>query len=380
MVTDQKTPMTATNVKELINRSGGWGVVLRNIGGPFNEAIDKADRAGGKYPPSVPCPKQPVAGSTRYRLFDNWEENGGAYHNDAGPLHDGFNNIQYVMNQDFKGALQTVVDACGGNLDSIPSNLPKAAPKPARPRLDPQVAETNRRVAEKVYSGVQPLIGSPAESYLRTRGIKGDLSGLKNLFYHPALVTYVENEKVTLPGMVAFMDNLGKPVTLHRTFLDPQDQSQKATRIVGKETKRCMSPMMDMRGSKIHLDDPVEVQPGKFLIGVAEGIETCLAVREASGCPMWAGYSDRIMEVINFPDNIKYVVIWEDKDPSEAGSKAGHKLKERLEKLGLEVLSRKIESDKPKMDWLDVYNELGTSGFPQTLKPEYQLKVLGGAK
>ena len=49
-------------------------------------------------------------------------------------------------------------------------------------------------------------------------------------------------------------------------------------------------------------------------LGIAEGIETCLAVRQRNGQPVWAAVNCHNLEVIAVPDSVKSVHIYADND------------------------------------------------------------------
>lgn len=118
-----------------------------------------------------------------------------------------------------------------------------------------------------------------------------------------------------------------------------------------------MSPPGDIRGGAIRLD----YHPGEHL-AVAEGIETALAVREMSGLPTWACYSDRLLEAVHIPSSVKRVSIFADKDVSGAGQAAAENLRKRLESHGVEARvffpKQAIPAGSKGIDWLDEYNQL----------------------
>lgn len=74
----------------------------------------------------------------------------------------------------------------------------------------------------------------------------------------------------------------------------------------------------------------IRLGPVKGLIGVAEGIETALSVRAATGLTCWSTVSAYGMSVFEPPEGVKIVLIWADKDRSETGAKAAKALMRRL--------------------------------------------------
>jgi len=88
--------------------------------------------------------------------------------------------------------------------------------------------------------------------------------------------------------------------------------------------------------------------PGETL-AVAEGIETALAVRCATGLPVWATYSAGGMARLIVPDEVRLVVICADHDP--AGLEAARVLAWRL--LAEQHRVKILTPDTPGADWAD---------------------------
>ncbi|NEX21508.1 hypothetical protein G3480_14520 [Thiorhodococcus mannitoliphagus] len=72
-------------------------------------------------------------------------------------------------------------------------------------------------------------------------------------------------------------------------------------------------------------------------LGIAEGIETALAVQMMTGTPIWAAGSATLLETFDPPTPIEKLTIWADRDQSGRGEKAAQRLKERLARRGLAV-------------------------------------------
>lgn len=84
-------------------------------------------------------------------------------------------------------------------------------------------------------------------------------------------------------------------------------------------------------------------------LALAEGIETALAVREATGWPVWASVSATGLERAQLPPEVLEVLIAADHD--KAGLEAARKLARRLLSEGRKV--RLATPPKPGEDWLD---------------------------
>ena len=136
-------------------------------------------------------------------------------------------------------------------------------------------AEKNRRAALALWTTARQIGGTPAEAYLRGRGIASALPG-HSLRYVPDL--YCTETRSELPAMVAaIVDVNGSFMSLHSTWLARATDGgwrkaplDRAKRMLGR-----------MGGGAIRLAPPesVPLKPGATLY-IAEGIETGLSVRE----------------------------------------------------------------------------------------------------
>jgi phage/plasmid primase-like uncharacterized protein len=100
------------------------------------------------------------------------------------------------------------------------------------------------------------------------------------------------------------------------------------------------------RGGAIRLYPLEEGQP----LALAEGIETALAVREATGFPVWATIAALFMKEVIVPPEVEQVLIAADHD--RAGIDAAHALARKLLKEGRRV--RVAVPPEEGDDWLDV--------------------------
>ena len=353
-------------VKALVAQNGGWDAVYSAYGA-LRDATEKGTR-------QQPCPKT-GGGKTKFRLFKDWRETGGGYHNDVGAMPDGIEMLSWFCDMPKGDVLNDIISILGGDLRVVkPHAVKRVATQQPEP-ISPDVAAKRKAIIKRIWDGSQPIEGTIAETYLRSRGIKGDLSLMgNNLRFHPEL-SYKEDDSSPwqkFPGMLAiYRDKDGVPLTLHRTFLK-SDGSGKAD---VSRPKMILAPPRDMRGGYIMLDRPIDTASGKY-IGIAEGIETALSVREASGCPMWVGYSDRLMEMVNIPLDVKMVIPWVDLEPSGAGVRAGKALSERLAKQSCETFPQVPNNmDQPKADWNDVYVQKGAAGFETIFNEEISVNT-----
>ena len=161
------------------------------------------------------------------------------------------------------------------------------------------------------------------------------------------------------------VDVAGRPVTIHRTYLSRS--GAKAPVFAAKKT-------MPYAASRRLMGGAIRLHPDSAgVLGVAEGIETALAVHCATGMPVWSAINTTMLEGFEIPEGIKMVVVWADKDRSEAGQRSAQVLKTRLWAAGLPAaiyLPRgPIHADAKSLDWNDVWRAVGSAGFPKARRP-----------
>jgi phage/plasmid primase-like uncharacterized protein len=137
--------------------------------------------------------------------------------------------------------------------------------------------------------------------------------------------------------MVARVEGERGLLGLHLTLLEPDGRGRREKRLA-----RGSKP----RGGAIRLYPLEAGQP----LALAEGIETALAVREATGWPVWATTAALFMKEVIVPPEVEQVLIAADHD--RAGIDAAHALARKLLREG-----RKVKLAVPPEegdDWLDV--------------------------
>lgn len=214
------------------------------------------------------------------------------------------------------------------------------------------------RIAALWGQCVPTVAGDPVALYLAHR-LRGELWPLPDcLRLHPALPYRIDGATVgTWPAMVARLSAPdGRLLALHRTWLTPEGRKAPTPGPVKKLTPTA-GPLA---GACIRLawpgaaDDP---QAGP-LLGVAEGIETALAARCASGVPTVAAYSADALAGWQWPPSLQRLVIFADAD--KAGADAADKLRQRARAAGLTV--NVMTPTTPGADWCDVWAKRGAAG------------------
>lgn len=234
--------------------------------------------------------------------------------------------------------------------------IPQKPKEVKRTEMTSQEIETLRRVIETSH----PMeSGDVVWRYLVGRGLaprlvnavmkEGLISANEALYHAPTETKY--------PAMVVpVVSPLGQIVGAHRTFLI-EDELGHVSKIDHEHNKMLTGSFEDAYiGSRIELGGPAG-----NAIGIAEGIETALAVN-AMGIHCWSVLNTAGMQSFIPPEGVKSVYVFADNDKSSGGQFAAYKCKERLTALGFEVkcyLPRPHSKDGnfagKSFDWLDHY-------------------------
>lgn len=151
----------------------------------------------------------------------------------------------------------------------------------------------------------------------------------------------------------------GEIVGAHRTFLS-EDQLGHVSKIDHEHAKMLTGSFEDAYvGSRIELGGPAS-----NAIGIAEGIETALAIN-ALHTHCWSVLNTAGMQSFIPPKDVKTVYVFADNDISKAGQFAAYRCKERLTEMGYEVKcylprphSKHDNFEGKSFDFLDYYNQL----------------------
>jgi hypothetical protein len=194
-------------------------------------------------------------------------------------------------------------------------------PKPDRRSPPEPYGDVVRRAdaALAVWRASRSAEGTPAETYLRSRGLTIPVP--PSIRFHAGLR---HPSETVWPAMVALVTRGvdGKPVGIHRTFLGG-DGSGKAP---VEPAKMMLGPC---RGGAVRLGAPSR------LLMVGEGIETCLAAMQATGNPAWAALSTSGLRALDLPKDVREVIVLADGD--EAGEAAARNCALRWRRQGRRV-------------------------------------------
>lgn len=218
-------------------------------------------------------------------------------------------------------------------------------------------AQQRRAKARRLWQEGQPIENSPADAYLKGRGL--DLRLLPHmpgsLRFHPA--AWCAEVQRPLPAMLAAIASpAGKMIACHRTWLaqTPSGAWVKADlrapkKVLGSFAGGCVRLTRGASGKALGIADA-----GSSVI-IAEGIETSLAV--ALSClemRVLAGVSLSNMGAVGLPPEITTVIIAGDNDGphNHTARKALQAACQKFAGQGREV---RLALPENKGDWLDVH-------------------------
>jgi hypothetical protein len=200
-------------------------------------------------------------------------------------------------------------------------------PVPSPPNLGraPPAASGSSEAARRLFAAGRPVPGTPAEAYLRARGITGRLDW-PALRCHPS-VYYRETDNAPLeswPALLAAVTDLDGNITgIQRTWLDPR-RSDKA-------------PLADPRRALGHLlGNGVRFGKVADIVAAGEGVETMLALKSVlPSLAIIAGLSANHLAALDLPPALSRLYIARDNDA--AGLRAAHRVRERGIAAGIEI-------------------------------------------
>lgn len=255
-----------------------------------------------------PCPL--CGGNDRYR-WDN-KDGVGSYICNACGAGTGMQLLQKIHGWDFATAAREV--------DKVIGNLPNDPP--GRARLDP---DKRKELLRAMWKASRPLReGDPAHRYL-TVGRKLTLEGvgLADLRFHPKLSVPDNLGGGEAPALLSLVrDTTGNPASIHRTFLDGKGWHKGRAMFAGE------------------LPDAIAIRlgaPVHGVLGIAEGLETAIAVREQFGVACWSTVSAGYLAKFEPPEGVTRVLIFGDSDESYTGQAAAYAAARRLVSKGYSV-------------------------------------------
>lgn len=272
-----------------------------------------------------PCPI--CEGTDRFR-FDDKDGRGTFFCTNCRPG-DGLRLLMLKTGQGFNDVAQSIRERLGETKTS-----------PAPKKTDPAAS---RRYASGLWGQSVPLVNDDAAQYLSSRGLRGP---------YPNALRYCPSAKLTdvagitsLPAMVALVTAPdGESATLQRTYLQGPRKAQIP------EPRKLMGPLPP--GSAIRLGN----HDGR--LGVAEGIETALAVKQLFGITCWSLINSDNLSKFVPPDDVRELHIFGDNDTKFGGQAFSWMLAHRIAcRPNPPLVFPPRYPDQPGTDWAD---------FPET--------------
>lgn len=330
----------------------------------FNALSPELELAASKPGRHTQCPVH--GGKDGFRLFRDANHSGGGICNTCGAKTDGFQLLMWLRNWSFPDALSYVADVLGISNDTISPIVMKPVVTPSTTAVDNERIRSSLRRTWRESKPLWHPDGEPIRLYFRNRGLGDVTMDYPNFRFHPALQYRDENRRLLgyFPALLALLENNEGPVTIHRTYLTNDGFKANV-----EFPKKMMTAPSDKKvaGSAIRLGTPTTI------LGVTEGIESALAVIQATGMVTWPLVSSSLMPNFELPSNLEKLVIWADLDrPApvtgiQAGSEAAAKLAHRAMALGLQVEIRSpkvpIPDNSKSIDCLDILNLYGPEAF-----------------
>ena len=211
---------------------------------------------------------------------------------------------------------------------------PQHRPLPSEPPSVPKGDDDRRNLdlARRLWREAIPAADSPIKTYLQGRGLI--LPAGAPIKFHPSCPRGPER----LPAMLALMTTAdgNEPVGVHRTFIQPNGS--------GKANGNAKMMLGPAAGAVVRLSPDDDVTLG---LGIAEGIETSLAILGIGWAPVWACLSAGGIAKFPVLPGVEALTIFNDHD--DAGQRAARDCAERWATAGKEA--RIITPRHPGTDW-----------------------------
>jgi len=181
-------------------------------------------------------------------------------------------------------------------------------------------AQETLRYLLSLWRAAAPIVDTPAETYLRERGIRGELP--PTLRY--AVLKHTDTG-LMLPCMVAAVQAPDRSICgLHRTYLRADGAGKAPVTKPRKMLGRYMTGAIRFAAAGPEM-------------AIGEGIETTLSYMQATGIPSWAAICTSGMRAIVLPPLPAAAVVHLLVDLDPAGEQAAHAAAGRLDREGRKV-------------------------------------------
>jgi Toprim domain len=196
--------------------------------------------------------------------------------------------------------------------------LPRPAiPSPAHSSHMSPTIRGSSEAARRLFQAGRPVPGTPAEAYLRARGITAPLDW-PALRFHPSVYYRADpdSELELWPALLAAVTACDGTISgIQRTWLD-RNRPAKAPLADPRRAMGCL------------LGNGVRFGKISDIVAAGEGIETMLALKSAlPGLPVIAGLSANHLAALNLPSSLRRLYVARDNDA--AGYGAACRLRDR---------------------------------------------------
>lgn len=230
---------------------------------------------------------------------------------------------------------------------------PERATQTPKADTPPPVSEVwKAEHVRRTWAASQSIRGTLAETYLNNRRLDllPEVLRADALRFHPNCSVGYGGKGKHLPAMTAAIRNnhTGTLQGLHCTFLD-----RAGTKAVMPDEGPARRIYGNAKCGSVRLIHNAEICDG---IGIAEGIETALAVMCIGWRPVWSVLS--IPGLQSFPAIFDCVTVWADNDDEAKGNpgrKAAIETVSRLRSEGCEAIARIPAKTGKKQDWNDIF-------------------------
>lgn len=328
-------------------------------------------------------PNPILGGKDGFRLFKDANITGAGVANPSTFLSNGFEVLQYTLNQNFTEVLHKVANILNvGNWKEIPVSFHSSTEINPH-HVDPATLQKRRNSLRKVWKSSLTLKDNRSEvaiRYLLNRGININCLNLDELSntvrFVPSLAFWCDKKCLgyfpALISLVSYPD--GRAATIHRTYLTKYGEKLSLTY---KDNSVANKKMMAACESQTLSGSAIKIGKNNGSLHVTEGVETALAVSTAKNVNVWSCVSATLLGNLEPHKNVKRIFVWGDKDrkillpngkTSQAGYDSAMKLSRRMENRNIHVISLfpkgEIQSDQKGIDWLDVLVNEGEEAFP----------------
>jgi Toprim domain-containing protein len=236
-------------------------------------------------------------------------------------------------------------------------SLPQPEPHATVPRLPP-APSGSPEAARRLFASAKPVLGTIAETYLRSRGVS-DIGDLDCLRFHPRCYYCAHDSapRETWPALIAAVTDLDSAMTgILRTWFS-RDGSGKAPLAT---PRRALGRLL---GSGVRFGRATDV------MAAGEGLETMLSLRVVlPAMPMVAALSSAHLTALVLPAGLRRLYIARDND--WAGHRAADALGIRANADGIEDIILTPYADDFNTDLCGLGREVLASSLRAQLMPE----------